>query len=77
MRTSWVNSHAAHEDALKPSFERSPGIDPATNFWSPSVRFKTWWPDMACNNLSMVVLKVAAPGIPDCYQGTELGTHAC
>ena len=73
VRTSWVNSHAAYEDALKhfvrALLERRSGnqfLEAFRPFQDMVARYGMY------NSLSMVVLKVAAPGIPDCYQGTEL-----
>ena len=73
VRTSWVNSHAAYEDALKhfvrSILERRSGnqfLEAFLPFQDMVARYGMY------NSLSMVVLKVAAPGIADCYQGTEL-----
>jgi (1->4)-alpha-D-glucan 1-alpha-D-glucosylmutase len=73
LHTSWINPNAAYADAAD-RFVRAV-LDPARSskflrslddFVGTLVRPGLW------NSLSQVVLKVAAPGIPDFYQGNEL-----
>lgn len=73
LRTSWVNSHGAYEDAvirfIRGVLERRPDnpfLDDFLEVHEMVARYGM------VNSLSMVVLKGAAPGVPDCYQGTEL-----
>lgn len=73
VRTSWVNSHEAYEDAvtrfIQKLLERRSG-NPFLNEFLPFQGMVAKYGMF--NSLSMAVLKVAAPGVPDCYQGTEL-----
>ncbi|MBS0170669.1 MAG: malto-oligosyltrehalose synthase [Nitrospira sp.] len=73
VRTSWVNSHAPYEEAItrfiRGLLERGPGNPFLTEFLPFQEMVARYGMQ---NSLSTVVLKVAAPGIPDCYQGTEL-----
>jgi (1->4)-alpha-D-glucan 1-alpha-D-glucosylmutase len=73
VRTSWINPHTAYDDAaewflnavLDP--ERSGAfLDGVEAFVKTIARPGLW------NSLSQVLLKVASPGIPDFFQGTEL-----
>jgi (1->4)-alpha-D-glucan 1-alpha-D-glucosylmutase len=71
--TSWINPNEAYDDAVRRFIERI--LDPVA-----SVRFLA---DFAAfreplavlgmvNGLAQALLKIAAPGVPDFYQGTEL-----
>jgi (1->4)-alpha-D-glucan 1-alpha-D-glucosylmutase len=73
LHTSWINPNAAYADAADRFVLAI--LDPARagtflhsldDFMETIVRPGLW------NSLSQVVLKVAAPGIPDFYQGNEL-----
>ncbi len=73
IHTSWINPHAAYADAADRFVQAI--LDPAQaatflrsldQFVEAIVRPGLW------NSLSQVVLKVAAPGIPDFFQGNEL-----
>ena len=73
VRTSWVNSHEAYEDAITRFIQKllerrsgNPFLDEFLPFQCMVAKYGLF------NSLSMVVLRVAAPGVPDCYQGTEL-----
>jgi (1->4)-alpha-D-glucan 1-alpha-D-glucosylmutase len=73
LHTSWVNPNAEYESAMV-RFVRD-ALDPAQSetFLSDLSRFVSrvarpgYW-----NSLCQVLVKVAAPGVPDFYQGTEL-----
>ena len=70
--TSWINPNSAYADAadrfvqavLDPE-RATPFLRSLDDFMETIVRPGLW------NSLSQVVLKVAAPGIPDFYQGNE------
>lgn len=73
VHTSWVNPDEAYETAVQHFVEAV--LDRRTDhgFLAAFVPFQArvahhgiW------NSLAQVLLKVTAPGIPDCYQGTEL-----
>jgi (1->4)-alpha-D-glucan 1-alpha-D-glucosylmutase len=75
LHTSWINPHKAYDDALARFVERAlaPGADnpfPAdfAAFHGPVGRLGM------VNALAQTLVKIAAPGVPDFYQGTELWT---
>ncbi len=73
VHTSWVNPHEAYEagvcrftrDILSRRIS-NPFLDDFLSFQAMVARYGMY------NGLSQVLLKVAAPGVPDCYQGAEL-----
>lgn len=71
--TSWVNPHEACEEAVR-GFVRSI-LDRSTRnlFLEDLLAFQEPVAAYGMSNaLSQLLLKLTAPGIPDCYQGTEL-----
>lgn len=71
--TSWLDPDRDHEAALETfvlrsmrSSGRNPFLADVRAFQRPVARVGAW------NGLSQVVLKAAAPGTPDVYQGAEL-----
>lgn len=73
VHTSWVNPDQAYEGAVRRFVEAildrtkpSSFLDDFLPFQERIAHAGIW------NSLSQVVLKIAAPGIPDFYQGTEL-----
>lgn len=73
VHTSWVNRNEPYETAVRTFIAAT--LDPAragafldefTRFHATVERAGTW------NALAQLVLKVASPGVPDFYQGTEL-----
>ncbi len=71
--TSWVNPHEAYEEAVS-GFVRSI-LDRSTRnlFLEDLLSFEESLSGHGMNNgLSQLLVKLTAPGIPDCYQGTEL-----
>lgn len=73
VRTSWINPDPAY-DAAAESFVDA-ALDPVRSavFLKSVEDFaRTLVPAGLCTSLSQVLLKVAAPGIPDFFQGTEL-----
>ncbi|MGZ8422770.1 MAG: malto-oligosyltrehalose synthase, partial [Nitrospira sp.] len=71
--TSWVNPHEAYEEAVR-GFVRSI-LDRSTRnlFLEDLLAFQEPVSAYGMSNaLSQLLLKLTAPGIPDCYQGTEL-----
>jgi len=77
LRTSWVNPDVEHEDAVLGfaatilDAERSPEL-----FADICEFVRHLEPSGYLTALSQLVLKLAAPGIPDIYQGTELWSLA-
>jgi (1->4)-alpha-D-glucan 1-alpha-D-glucosylmutase len=70
--TSWLNPSEPHEDAMKRFVEAV--LDPEnTAFREDFLAFERRIADLGVyNSLSQLVVKIAAPGVPDFYQGTEL-----
>jgi (1->4)-alpha-D-glucan 1-alpha-D-glucosylmutase len=73
VHTAWIGGNEAYEAALD-RFVRT-ALDPARSdlFLADFARFREAVAALgAANGLSMQALKLAAPGVPDIYQGTEL-----
>jgi (1->4)-alpha-D-glucan 1-alpha-D-glucosylmutase len=72
VHTSWVNQNSAYEEALQRFVEttlRGPG---ARGFLKTAVPFVRRIAHAGTiNSLAQLVLKVASPGVPDFYNGTE------
>jgi (1->4)-alpha-D-glucan 1-alpha-D-glucosylmutase len=73
VHTSWLVANAAYEDALTAFVGELLRTAPANPFLeelrTQSAPFA--WYGML-NSLSMTLLKLASPGVPDIYQGTEM-----
>jgi (1->4)-alpha-D-glucan 1-alpha-D-glucosylmutase len=71
--SSWINPNEAYEQAVTQFIERTLTADGARRFLPPflPVQQRVARAGMF-NSLSQVVLKMASPGVPDFYQGTEL-----
>jgi (1->4)-alpha-D-glucan 1-alpha-D-glucosylmutase len=70
--TSWIKTNVEYENALL-SFIDAILRDSDNKFFTDFLRFQrkiAWYG--ALNSLSQVLLKIASPGVPDFYQGTEL-----
>jgi (1->4)-alpha-D-glucan 1-alpha-D-glucosylmutase len=71
--TSWLHPHAAYEEALAGFIDAI--LDPASgaaflaDFMVAQARLARYG---FLNGLAQTLLKLAAPGVPDCYQGSEL-----
>jgi len=69
--TSWVNPNVAYDEAVGEFVSRL--LAPSSPFAETSRAFREKVAlHGAVNSLAQTVLKVAAPGIPDFYQGAEL-----
>ena len=70
--TSWLNPSEPHEEAMKQFVEAV--LDPDnTAFREDFVAFQDRIADFGVyNSLAQLAVKIAAPGVPDFYQGTEL-----
>jgi (1->4)-alpha-D-glucan 1-alpha-D-glucosylmutase len=73
IHTSWVNPNLAYDQAVRDFIEHilarsmpNPFLADFLPFQGEIARHGVY------NSLSQVILKIAAPGIPDFYQGTEL-----
>src|SRR5262249_51744878 len=71
--TSWVNPNQEYDDALRRFVERVLDPQAAPVFLADFSAFLAplLIPGMV-NGLAQVLVKIAAPGVPDFYQGTEL-----
>lgn len=73
VHTSWINPNADYDDALRQFVGRI--LDPVAGrpFLDDFLPFqRTIGHYGYFNSLSQCLLKIAAPGVPDTYQGTEL-----
>ncbi len=73
IHTSWVNPNQAYDQAVREFIEHilgrsgpNPFLDDFLPFQGEVARYGVY------NSLSQILVKIAAPGIPDFYQGTEL-----
>ncbi|HTW66849.1 MAG TPA: malto-oligosyltrehalose synthase [Bryobacteraceae bacterium] len=73
VHTSWINPNSAYEQAVSEFVERvlepAPGnrfLEEFRQFQAPIARAGIW------NSIAQVLLKIAAPGVPDFYQGNEI-----
>jgi len=73
VHTSWVNPNEAYDHAVSKFVNEVLVADPENSFLSDFMRFhrRVAYPGML-NSLSQTILKIASPGVPDFYQGTEL-----
>lgn len=71
--TSWLDPREAYEEALGEFIAAILEPSPENLFLQEFLEFqKTCAYFGALNSLSQVLLKIASPGVPDFYQGTEL-----
>jgi (1->4)-alpha-D-glucan 1-alpha-D-glucosylmutase len=73
VHTRWIAAHPGYEAALVAFIEAILEESPENRFLKDFQKFQrqvAYWG--ALNSLSQSVLKVASPGVPDFYQGTEL-----
>jgi (1->4)-alpha-D-glucan 1-alpha-D-glucosylmutase len=73
LHTSWITPNAAYEAAVARFVERTLSGRTAPAFLGSFVAFlKRIATAGMTNALAQLVLKIASPGVPDFYQGTEL-----
>ncbi|MFN2548834.1 MAG: malto-oligosyltrehalose synthase [Myxococcales bacterium] len=73
VNTSWIQEDPRWEDALRSFVEGIFALPPKHKLWRGLTPFAQRIAEIGMHNsLSQVVLKTAAPGVPDFYQGTEL-----
>ena len=71
--SSWINPNETYEAAIATFVERVLAGDEATKFLPAFQPFQERVARCGLvNSLSQVVLKIASPGVPDFYQGSEL-----
>ena len=72
-QTSWLNQNAAYEGAVTGFVERTLTGRTHSNFLAAFLPFQRRVAELGMvNSLAQLVLKLASPGVPDFYQGTEL-----
>ena len=73
VHTSWVNPNEAYDHAVSKFVKEVLIADPENRFLSDFMQFhrRVAYPGML-NSLAQTLLKIASPGVPDFYQGTEL-----
>jgi (1->4)-alpha-D-glucan 1-alpha-D-glucosylmutase len=73
VRTSWINPNPPYDAAAEAFVNAVLDPERSAAFLSSVDAFvRTIIQPGLCNSLAQVVLKVAAPGVPDFFQGTEL-----
>jgi (1->4)-alpha-D-glucan 1-alpha-D-glucosylmutase len=71
--TSWIQEDQRWEDALRAYVEGLFALPPRHPLWKGLQPFAQRVAEIGMHNsLSQLVLKIASPGVPDFYQGTEL-----
>lgn len=71
--TSWISPDAEYEDAVRQFVSRLLDRSAPNAFLDDFLPFQERLAQYGLyNSLSQVLVKIAAPGVPDCYQGTEL-----
>jgi (1->4)-alpha-D-glucan 1-alpha-D-glucosylmutase len=77
VHTSWVNPNEAYDHAVSKFVKEVLVADPANSFLSDFLKFhrRVAYPGML-SSLSQTLLKIASPGVPDFYQGTELWDYS-
>ncbi len=73
VHTSWISPNEAYDQAVAAFVEQTLTGPGAARFLSDFLPFQQRLARLGMvNSLAQVVLKVASPGVPDFYQGTEL-----
>ncbi|MGE5357389.1 MAG: malto-oligosyltrehalose synthase [Bacteroidales bacterium] len=73
VRTSWVNDNEAYDAAVVRFVERSLAGPGAPRFFNAFLPFARRVAHLGMlGSLSQLALKIASPGVPDFYQGTDL-----
>ena len=73
LRTSWINDNQAYDDAVARFVERVLTGPTSRRFLAAFLPFAHRVAHLGMiNSLSQLALKIASPGVPDFYQGTEL-----
>ena len=75
IHTRWIRPNPAHESAVREFVsslleDMSPGTNPFLADFLPFQRKVAHYG--AINSLAQLLVKIAAPGVPDIYQGTEI-----
>lgn len=77
LHTSWINPDAAYETAVEEFMIRCLTGPTSDRFFAVFEPLHARLAQIgAANSLSQLVLKMASPGVPDLYQGTELWDYS-
>ncbi|MEW6496159.1 MAG: malto-oligosyltrehalose synthase [Cyanobacteriota bacterium] len=72
LHTAWLRPDTAYEEGFLEFVEKVLEPSESNQFMKEFLPFQKWVADYGIfNSLSQVLLKYAAPGVPDTYQGTE------
>ncbi len=70
--TSWISPNAEYEEAVRRFVAQVIDRSRANPFLDNFLPFQSWVAAFGLyNSLSQLLIKMTAPGVPDCYQGTE------
>jgi len=73
VHTSWINPNPAYDDGVQQFVARTLDLHLNAAFLADFQEFQRQVSHYGLlNGLSQIVLKIASPGVPDTYQGTEL-----
>lgn len=73
LHTSWLTENADYENAISRYVERALSGETGEKFLSAMLPFQRRVAALGyVNSLSQLALKIASPGVPDFYQGTDL-----
>ncbi|MEW6162760.1 MAG: malto-oligosyltrehalose synthase [Nitrospirota bacterium] len=73
VNTSWINPNTIYEDALMVFIEKIMSNSSDNKFLKDFLTFQKKISHYGMyNSLSMTLLKITSPGVPDFYQGTEI-----
>src|SRR5262249_9194117 len=73
VHSSWVNPDPAYDEAIRRFVARALDVEGNFRFLRHFRVFQRWISHSGLfNSLSQTLLKIASPGVPDTYQGTEL-----
>ncbi len=73
VNSSWINPNVPYEEALAAFIDAILADDPGNEFLKAFMPFQEQIARCgAFTSLSQTLLKIASPGVPDFYQGTEL-----
>src|SRR5262249_26514431 len=72
-RSSWINPDPVYDEAVRQFVSRVLDREKNVRFLRHFRTFQRWISHCGLfNSLSQTLLKIASPGVPDIYQGTEL-----
>jgi (1->4)-alpha-D-glucan 1-alpha-D-glucosylmutase len=73
VNTSWIQDNKSWEEAVTGFVRDVLALPPKHGFWKSFLNFQCQVAEIGMHDsLAQVVLKIASPGVPDLYQGTEL-----